>query len=61
MRTFTFNQLKGMERTELKHAKFLIKQDMDPKYCTEIDRIKYLKKLYSYIKFLMYNPTSQEA
>lgn len=61
MKTFTFNQLKQMDRQELKDAKFLIKQDMDPKYCTEVDRLKMLKKMYSYIKFLMYNPSSQQA
>lgn len=61
MKTFTFTQLKRMDRQELKSAKFLVKQDMDPKYCSEPERIQYLKKIYSYIKFLMYNPSSQEA
>lgn len=59
MKVITFNQLKHMDHEELKDVKFKLKQDLDPKYCSEPNRIKELKKLMSYVKYLLYNPQSQ--
>lgn len=59
MKNLTFAQLKNMSHHDLKEAKFLIQQDMDPKYCSEHNRIVELKKLLNYVKYLMYYNINQ--
>jgi len=59
MRIITFNQLKHMDREELQDVLEKINQDKDPKYCTEPERIKFLNKLKSQVKFFLYNPVAK--
>ena len=53
MRFLPFNHLKNMDTEELKENHFLIKQDMNPKYCTEPDRVQFLKKKLKQVEFLL--------
>lgn len=60
MKQLTFGQLKYMDRDDLKDNEFLLKQDLNPKYCTEqSEGFKIKKKMLNYIKFLLYNPKAQ--
>jgi hypothetical protein len=61
MKNLTFGQLKHMDRDELKKEEFALKQDINPRYCTEDEVIKWKKKLLNYIKYLLYNPQAEKV
>jgi hypothetical protein len=56
----SFGQLKHMDREELKNCEFLLKQDLNPRYSTEVtEQSKFKRKLLNYAKYLLYNPQAQ--